>query len=172
MCWDGLEETAGMGYLEARSWDRALAFMLIWRIARAEKYALSLIPGYNCLVESKHASKVETIKSKGGSWLGSPSNQRMVPARRMAESMASGSVIFRRTQQTQRTLSAFCFRRASKFRTRTSSPAPFRGALSCWSASPTVFGSSQARLDLRILWASLCFTFLKPRSARRRRMIV
>jgi len=33
--------------------------------------------------------------------------------RRMAESMASGSVIFRRTQQTQRALAKFRFRRVN-----------------------------------------------------------
>ena len=51
-----LEETAGIGYLETWSRDRSFAPVLIRRIARAEKYAWSLIPGYSCLVASKQAS--------------------------------------------------------------------------------------------------------------------
>jgi len=78
VCSNELKEMAGMGYLKVRSWDWALALMLIWRIARAEKYARSLMPGYSCLVESKQASKVETIESYGGSWLELFSNHRMV----------------------------------------------------------------------------------------------
>ena len=150
-----------MGYLEAHSRDWTLALRPIWRMALAEKYARSLMPGYNCLVESKQASKVEMMKSNGGLWLESPPNQRMVPARRMAESMASGSVMFRRTQQTQRILSVFCFRRASTFHTRTSSPGPFWSGAGCWFASSTVVGSSPTRLNLRIIWTNLRFAFLK-----------
>jgi len=75
---NGSEVTAGMGYSEAHLLDQALALVLIWRIACAEKYAQPLIPRYSCLVESKHASKVETIESNGGSWSKLPSNHRIV----------------------------------------------------------------------------------------------
>ena len=119
-CRCGLEEITGMRYLEAWSRDRNLAPVLIWRIARAEEYARSLIPGYS-------TSKVETIISYGGLWSESPSNHRITPARRTAESMASGSVMFRRTEKTQRALSAFRSRRVSRFRTGTRNPGPLRG---------------------------------------------
>jgi hypothetical protein len=52
-----------MGYLEENLSQLAVAPDLIWRIARAEKYAWSLMLGWSWLVESKHASKIETIKS-------------------------------------------------------------------------------------------------------------
>ena len=71
-----------------------------------------------------HVSKVETIKSNGGLQSGSPSNHRMIPTKHMAESMASGSVMFQRTQETQRALSVFCLRMPSRFRARTRSPGP------------------------------------------------
>jgi len=54
-------------------------------------------PHPGCLADKLEcAPKVKTIEPNGGLWLGSPPNYRMVPTRRMAESTASGSVIFRR----------------------------------------------------------------------------
>ena len=140
-------------------------------MARAEKYARSLIPGYSCLAESKHALKEKPIKSSGGSMLESPSNHWMVPTRRIAESMASGSVMFRRTQQTQRALSASRLRMLSRSRTRTRSPGPFGDTIWWWCASSTVIGSRTPRLNLRIPWTSLCFELQNARSIRRSRMM-
>ena len=67
MCCDAFEETSWIGYLEGHSQDWALALRLIWRIACAKKYTQYLIPGYGCVVESKHASNMETMKSKSES---------------------------------------------------------------------------------------------------------
>ena len=46
-----------MGYLEAHQLNRVSTHVLIWKIARAEECAWSLIPGYSYLVESKRASR-------------------------------------------------------------------------------------------------------------------
>lgn len=50
------------------------AEMCIWRIAVAEKYALSLIFGSRHLISSKHDSKMETMKPYGGFELHPSSN--------------------------------------------------------------------------------------------------
>jgi len=151
--------TFGMVYLEARSWDCSLA-------PRPEKYARSVIPGYNSPVESKHPSKTETIRSKGGSRSEPQWNHRILFARCMAESMASGSVMFRRTQRTQLASSMFCFPRVSGFRTDTRSPP--RSAHGPFCTSPVEIRSN-ARLHSRIPWTRLCFAFPRVRSMRRSR---
>ena len=159
-----------MGYLEAHSWDRSLAHVLIWRIACPKRSARSSIPGYSFCAGSKHASKAETITSNGGSTSTSPSNHRIVLARRIAESMASGSVIFRRTQHTQRALFAFSLRKASKLHMDTRSPS--RGAPVRWCVSSAVIGSRTVRsLNLRNLWNSLYFVFPNARSMRRNGLV-
>ena len=145
---------SGMGYLDLS--DLSAAHAWIWTIAFPEMNARSLTPGYSTLFGSRHSWKQDKIMSYGGSALTSSSNHRTVPARRSAESIASGSVMFRRIQQTQRALSAFCFRRSSKFIGSTSSAPPVRN---WWFAGSVKIVGSNVCLYLRTPWTNLRLAF-------------
>jgi len=99
--------------------------------------------------------------SYGGSVSIPPLNHWTVLARCRAESIASGSMVFRRTQRSQRALSAFCFRRSSRFFGDTSS-APLCPMRNWWCTFVRIVRSGVCSYR-RIPWVSLRFAFQRIR---------
>ena len=83
----------------------------IHTIARPEWHALSLDPGYNFPLGSKHSLNMEAIKSQGGRRC---SHRRIVPASRRAAWSASGSVMFLRIHDTHPASLAFDLRKMAR----------------------------------------------------------
>ena len=100
----------GRGNVLANSSDLHVSRVWIQRIARPEFHALSLDPGYTFLLESKHALKVEKIRSYGGSVSVPLSNHQTVLASQIAASSTSWSVMLLRIHDTHRASLALIIR--------------------------------------------------------------